>query len=277
MAPPGADRTSGGFGLRLVSSVALAIPAIAAIIYGFPYFTVLVGLFALALAWEWSSLCAGNHFDWLVGPVLVGSVLLAVGLGAAGLAGWALIAVVLGAALTYAGGRASEREHAVLGALGVVYVGVPCIALLWLRQQPVGGRDVVLWLVAAVVATDIGAYAVGQTVGGPRLAPRISPGKTWSGLLGGVACAAVVGAVAADWLGGARAWPLAATSAALGVVSQAGDLLESAVKRRFGVKDMSTIIPGHGGVFDRVDGLLAAALVVAAVTLASGGSVLSWR
>lgn len=277
MAPPGADRAFGGFWLRLASSVALAIPAAAAIVYGAPYFAVLVGIVAIALAWEWSSLCAGGRFDRLVGSLLTGSVVLAVGLGAARLAGGALIVVVLGAVLTYAAGRAGRREHAGLGALGVVYVGVPCIALLWLRQQPVDGRDVVLWLVAAVVATDVGAYAVGRTVGGPRLAPRISPGKTWSGLLGGVACAAVVGAVAADWLGGARAWPLAAASATLGVVAQAGDLLESAVKRRFGVKDMSTIIPGHGGVFDRMDGLLAAAVVIAAVTLASGGGVLSWR
>ncbi len=173
-------------------------------------------------------------------------------------------------------GAPSAAARARWLAIGLVYVAVPCIALVWLRAEPLG-RETIMWLFAVVWATDIGAYFTGRGVGGPKLAPRISPGKTWSGLAGGVACAAAVGLAAAVLLGVADAWRLAVAGALLALVAQGGDLWESMVKRRFHAKDSGTLIPGHGGVLDRLDGLMAAAPAVAAATLACNESVLACR
>ena len=131
-------------------------------------------------------------------------------------------------------------------------------------------------LLALVVAADTGGYLVGRTVGGPKLAPRISPNKTWSGLGGAVAGAALVGLLTAFILNHTNVLVLTLISAVIGLLEQGGDLVESAFKRHFGVKDTSQIIPGHGGVLDRVDGLLAVAVAVLVINLWAGGSVLAW-
>jgi len=160
---------------------------------------------------------------------------------------------------------------------GAGYIVASVWALIHLRNDPDLGAVTVFWLFAMVWAVDTGAYAAGRVIGGPKLTPRISPNKTWAGLGGGVLFAAVVGAVTALVLERQSVIPLALVSGALGIVSQGGDLLESWVKRRFDKKDSGTIIPGHGGLFDRVDGLLAAALVAALISEASGkGSLLAW-
>jgi len=161
-------------------------------------------------------------------------------------------------------------------AAGFLYIALPSAALLYLRGDAEAGLETVLWLLAVVWAADTGAYAVGRLVGGPKLAPRISPAKTWSGLFGGIGSAGAVGWAAALILGLEGMLGLVLWSATVGAVSQGGDLLESWIKRRFGVKDTSGILPGHGGLFDRVDGLLAAAVAVAAVTAAGKGSILTW-
>jgi phosphatidate cytidylyltransferase len=134
-----------------------------------------------------------------------------------------------------------------------------------------------LWLLAVVSATDIGAYAVGRGVGGPRLAPLWSPRKTWSGFAGGVLCAALAGGATALALGVWPALPLVLVSAGLAIVAQLGDLAESVAKRRFGVKDSSGLIPGHGGLLDRLDGFLAVIPVVALMTVVGGRGVLAWQ
>ncbi len=141
---------------------------------------------------------------------------------------------------------------------GLVYIGAACWGLIYLRQS-IDGRELVLWLFIAVWASDTGAYVFGRLIGGPKLAPVLSPKKTWAGLIGGIACAALAGATAAVWHS-LEVLSVAAVGACLGVVAQAGDLLESWAKRCFGVKDSGSIIPGHGGLFDRVDGLMAAAI-----------------
>lgn len=282
MAPLAPSRSAGEFWPRAASAVVIAVPVVAAIHFGFPYFELLVAVVAVALACEWSALCAGGRFDRSTGPVLILSSLGALAATAAGAPGFGLLAVAFGVALAYGVARAGGRKAAGLTALGALYVGLPCVALVWLRQETTYGRETVLWMVAVVVAMDIGGYVVGRAVGGPRLAPRVSPSKTWSGLAGGMMLAAAVGALMALAMDGrtpaGTGLPaLAGASAVLALVSQGGDLLESAVKRRFGVKDMSAVIPGHGGVFDRVDGHLAAALAVAAAALLLGGDVPAWR
>ena len=144
---------------------------------------------------------------------------------------------------------------------GLVYIVPALVALLWLRGLPDGLRWVA-FLAAIVWSGDIGAYLVGRLIGGPRLAPRISPGKTWSGAAGGTACAVLAGvAVISGHL------VAALPALALSLAAQAGDLLESALKRRFGVKDSGRIIPGHGGLLDRLDGVLTAAPLAALLAL----------
>jgi len=170
-------------------------------------------------------------------------------------------------------GAMGRLEHAAWQVAGAPYIGLPVLALVWLRADI--GYQGTFWLLLVVWATDIGAYAAGRSFGGPLLAPRISPKKTWAGLAGGMVSAAMVGAATALVLGGA--WlPLAAISGALAVVAQAGDLAESHAKRHFGVKDASALIPGHGGLLDRVDGVLAVAPVVALLELFVGGLPV-WR
>ena len=152
-------------------------------------------------------------------------------------------------------------------ALGIVYVCLPVMALLYLREQTpdIYGLMLAFWALALVWATDIGAYFAGRAIGGPRLAPRISPSKTWAGLGGGVLAALVVGFLLHRF--GNLPIQLAAASGLLAVAAQLGDLLESAMKRRAGVKDSGTLLPGHGGVLDRLDGVVAVAPLAALLYL----------
>jgi phosphatidate cytidylyltransferase len=134
-----------------------------------------------------------------------------------------------------------------------------------------------LWLLLTVVVTDTGAFFAGRLIGGPRLAPRISPKKTWAGLGGAVVASFALGLVFASFDPSAPpAATLALAGASLAVIAQTGDLAESWVKRHFGVKDSSGLIPGHGGILDRVDGLVAAAMALALVQWASAGRLLAW-
>lgn len=272
-APAVAERDS--LALRAASALVLALIAVGATLLGGPAFDLLVAAGAGVLVWEWDRLCGEGRFG-LAGVALLAAALATVLAASLGLTASA-VAMVLGGALVV------DRLAAALGSphphwrgAGALYVGLPAIALLWLRDEAHGER-LVLWLFIVVWATDIGAYAVGRLVGGPHLAPRLSPHKTWAGLGGGIVAAAVAGAAVARGLASADAGVLTALSAALAVVAQLGDLAESAIKRHFSVKDMSGLIPGHGGLFDRVDGLLAAAPAVALVQLLWGGSVLAWR
>ncbi len=132
--------------------------------------------------------------------------------------------------------------------------------------------EVILWILFAVWATDIGAYAAGRAIGGPKLAPRISPNKTWAGLGGGVLAAILIGVAAGAVVSWAPSLELAILSGVLAVVAQGGDLFESGVKRHFGVKDSSNLIAGHGGFLDRLDGVLAAGVAMVVLLWARGGA-----
>jgi len=146
---------------------------------------------------------------------------------------------------------------------GFLYVAIPAFALLVLNWAWFG---IVFWVMVVTWATDSFAYFAGRAIGGPKLAPRISPSKTWSGLLGGMAGAAVLGWLAAHWL--ELGSPFLYIGAIMGAVAQGGDLYESWMKRRAGVKDSGTILPGHGGVLDRLDGFLPVILVTLAFLMA---------
>jgi phosphatidate cytidylyltransferase len=182
--------------------------------------------------------------------------------------------VVLGGLVTAAAASYRRRRGPIL-ALALAYIGVACLAVLWLRDRPEVGLGLTIWLLAAVWATDTGALGFGRWIGGAKLAPACSPNKTWAGLMGGMACAAAASAAVSlvlSSLGQSLWWPswagMALGGAGLALISQGGDLLESWYKRYFGVKDTGRIIPGHGGLLDRVDGLMAAGLALAVAVYA---------
>lgn len=262
--------------LRIISALVLAPLPVAAIWFGWPWLPLLTGAAAAVMAWEWGRLCRGGHFG-RTGIVLVAVVLAAVGAAALASTGLALGTTLLGAGVVLWAARKTSDAEPQWAAFGAIWVALPCVCLLWLAHDGPAGRVTLLWVLAVVWATDIGAYVVGRTSGGPRLAPRWSPRKTWAGLAGGTACAGLAGWATAVWLGISPALPLVAVSAGLAIVEQFGDLAESVAKRRFGVKDSSGLIPGHGGLLDRLDGLLAVIPVVALLTLIDGRSLLAWR
>lgn len=257
--------------LQRVVSAAVMLPiAVAAVWLGGWAFAGLVIVAGALMAWEWSRMVYaepwGVEMYGLAGAVIVsgiaamvGPVVYALGFAAAFWAGSVIFAAV--------------RHRDLAWRLAAIpYICLPIIALIELRRDPELGLAAILWLFCVIWATDICAYFTGRTLGGPKLAPRASPNKTWSGLIGGVAGAAAVGAATAQFLGQGDAYALAAFSGLLAAAGQSGDIAESAIKRRFGVKDSSNLIPGHGGIMDRVDGLVAAAVVTVAVGwLRSGG------
>jgi phosphatidate cytidylyltransferase len=274
MAQPSASASRSSLGPRVISALALAPVALILVWLGGWALAAFTGFVAILMIFEWSRLTAAGGPGWARSAAI--AVLLAALLSAAlGAFGWALAMVLLGAAAAGLSGLAT-RPLAWLGA-GIVYVGLPCLALLWLRGLSPLGLETVLWVLALVWAVDIGAYFAGRTIGGPKLAPRISPSKTWAGLGGGVLAAIIVGALFAWAAAGASVAFIVALSAGLAILEQAGDLMESAIKRHFHVKDAGSLIPGHGGVLDRVDGLIAVLIAVAGLSLAGGGSPLGWR
>jgi len=262
--------------LRTLSALILAPIAIVAVWLGWPWLPLVTAIAGVGMAWEWARLCCAGRLP-ASGVLLIGAVLAAIAAAALGQLAFAVLLCLAGAALVFLVARPEAQGDPGWLALGALWVALPCVLLLWLARVPEGGRLTVLWLLAVVWATDIGAYAAGRQFGGPLLAPRWSPGKTWAGLFGGAGCAALVGWITAGMLGVSPAVTLVLVSAGLAIVEQFGDLAESVAKRRFGVKDSSGLIPGHGGLLDRLDGLLAVVPAVALLTVIGDGSVLTWQ
>jgi phosphatidate cytidylyltransferase len=276
--PLGAAKLGAGeLALRVVSALLLAPVAIGIAWLGGWLFAVFWGVAALLVFWEWTSLVSGEDRR----AVLIAggaSIVLAVALAAAsGNAAEGIHDVrLLGAITVLAMGvlavaALSPRPQRLWIAAGVPYAGLLGIAPVVLRSDAQYGFLAIVFLFAIVWATDILAYFTGRAFGGPKLAPRVSPKKTWSGAVGGIV-AAVAAALTIAWLAGlARMIPVALLAVVLSCVAQAGDLFESALKRRFGVKDSSHLIPGHGGLMDRLDGFVVAAVVAAVIGVARGG------
>ncbi len=254
---------------RAVSAALLAAATLACLWAGAVAWALLVMLVAAGLALEWVRLCGARpaRLPGLLVPLAAILPVVAAAADRPRLGGGLLAAGLVAC-------WAASRRWVL--AAGVVYVGAAGLALIWLREDAAAGRINVLFLMMVVWASDIGAYAVGRLCGGPKLAPLISPGKTWSGAAGGLAAAVAAGLAVALWAPGLPA-RTALVAGALGVVSQAGDLLESAIKRRFGVKDTGRLIPGHGGLLDRLDGVLAAAPAAALLAVVLGRGVHLWR
>ncbi len=266
---------------RVLSAAVLLPAAVACIWLGAEFFTALMAVCIAVLAWEWVHLC-GLRTRVLPGAALPAVVLLACALSVVEEGRAALIVLGLGFAATYVtanrrwGGLAPEKPPLWLAA-GVLYIGLAGIALIELRHDNEAGRANVLFLFAVVWASDSGAYLAGRLLGGPKLAPAISPGKTWAGSAGGLVASVLAGLAVAAAVAPGALGRVAAVAVILGVATQAGDLLESAIKRHFKVKDTSSLIPGHGGLLDRLDGVLAAAPAAALLALSVGYGVPLWR
>ena len=255
--------------LRIVSALVLAVIVLALTWVGGTAFRLLAAIIAAAIFYEWAMMTRSitGQSQQIVAAGLLAIVLIALvaGFDAAVVSALFAIGLVLVALDAW-----RSRQSAWLP-VGFAYAGLSGVALGMLRGSDMAGLTAILFLFATVWATDILAYFVGRAVGGPKLAPAISPGKTWSGAIGGAVGGLVAGLAVLAFTGGASL-SMAVVAIVLSVVSQVGDLFESAVKRRRGVKDSSNLIPGHGGVMDRVDGLVAAALVLYLMALASGAA-----
>jgi phosphatidate cytidylyltransferase len=261
----------GGFRLRVLSALVLIPPVLLAVWLGGWALAALVTLVAAGMGWEWARL---TGFAAPLGMLLPCAAAVPVIAMAMGMAGASLVLAAAAVAVLWPAARRAGAPAPAWSALGTAWIALPCLAVVWLDR--VGGWPMILWLFVTVWATDSGAFVAGRSLGGPRLAPRLSPNKTWAGFAGGAVLAALVGWATAA-LAHAAAAPLVAASVGLAVAAQAGDLAESMAKRRFGAKDSGQIIPGHGGLLDRLDGMLAAAALQWLLTLASGASPLLWR
>jgi len=255
--------------VRLASALVLG-PLVLAITYfgGFAFGLLMLAASMLFL-WEWFTMTGTRATS---APSLVGqgglvaiAVLHMIGMPEAGLG-----VMFLSALAVFAVSGFSKTGR--WGLEGALYSGLALYALLVLRSGA-GGLIVTFFLLFVVWATDIFAYFTGRALGGPKLWQRVSPKKTWSGAIGGLIFATAFGAGVAYWAGANLIFVWALLAAGLSIVSQAGDLLESAIKRRFDVKDSSKLIPGHGGIMDRIDGLVAAAIFAVLIGLVAGGTL----
>jgi phosphatidate cytidylyltransferase len=267
-------------GLRVASAVVLipaalyatlgdnqhVIPALEGWHEGLPYL-VLVSVGVALLAIEWGGMSAPRA-PVRVSAAVTAAVLISVFLGYQDHFVLAWCAVILGAAAAALVAR-GMAERAADAAFGVFYIAPAAVCLIWLRSTRQGPWWT-LMLFAATWAADIGAFVVGSLLKGPKLWPRFSPNKTWSGFVGGLLAAMATGAVMASLpYFDLNLWAAAFIGLAVGVATMAGDLWESALKRRFGVKDSGDLIPGHGGLLDRVDGLMFAVVVMACARMAN--------
>ncbi|MGE3150098.1 MAG: phosphatidate cytidylyltransferase [Pseudorhodoplanes sp.] len=253
--------------LRIASAVVLAPLAIAAAYFGGFVFVAFWTAAAIGILWEWMRLVETAQ---TLPPFLVGTGALCVCAFLLGMdyPSVAMIAVALGALGAAAIARFGKP---IWIAGGVFYAGAILIALVFLRDDPQFGFLAIMLLFAVVWTTDILGYFAGRALGGPKLAPAISPKKTWSGSIVGLAGAVAAALLVARGFGSGHALYIAAIAFVLSVASQAGDLFESRIKRFFDTKDTGNLVPGHGGLMDRLDGFWAAAVVAALIGAAVGG------
>lgn len=247
---------------RIVSAVALVLVGLGCMWVGGDAFGILLIIAAGLMGWETSRM----HADPQIVPFAFGLVIAAVVLSSMFLpVFWSVVLVSLAIGATLLGHH--TRAPVVFTSIAIV---ITCSTLFALRSH--FGFGWTLWLVLVVVASDIGGYFAGKLIGGPKILPAISPKKTWSGTLGGWALAAVVGLIAIQL--GMGGFGLILISVVMAIAAQIGDLLESLMKRKAGVKDSSNLIPGHGGLLDRFDGTMGAAIVLGLILALGGAGVM---
>jgi len=253
--------------LRIASAAVLAPLALVTAYSGGWLFALFWGAAALAVLWEWMELVAGKAHRPLF-------ILCAAAVAAAGLLVWldrpisALLMLGLGALAAAIFAPSALRLWVTLG---IGYAGAMLLAPILLRHDAAYGFAVIVLLFAIVWSTDVCGYFAGRAFGGPKLMPVVSPKKTWSGAIAGTAGAMIVGLLVASPFGSFKTVAMLAITFVLSVLAQFGDLFESWVKRQFGAKDSSRLIPGHGGVMDRLDGFWAAAVAGCLIGLMRGG------
>lgn len=279
--PPGPAATKGKFGdlrLRLASAVAVACVALFCIWLGGIWIAILAALAAAAMVLEWRSITAhtGGPAGADVAPyalAVVAGVLL-VQFGPV----WAAVLVLIALSAAGLGWDARRGRHraGLWAVAGALYIGAAGMAFVALRGFEPFGFLSIIWAALVVIAADVGGYFAGRTIGGPKLWPAVSPNKTWAGLIGGIVLAFLVGGIFSGATTGTYLLQVCTVSAVAALLAQAGDLAESALKRHFGVKDAGTLMPGHGGLLDRLDGHMAAVLVAAAITFTREQAVFIW-
>lgn len=248
---------------RVVSGLVLASLGASAAWFGGPWLAAACGAAVVAMSYEWARMSEPEALNHAFGFALTGS------LGAVLIASWGNVWLAT-AWMCLCAGVSALRRRSFMGLLetagGALYVGLPPAVFLWLRDRAPEGRETILTLFGLIWSADIFAYLGGKLIGGPRVARGLSPNKTWSGIVAGTLAAAIVGYLIGGRLHDDEAmrrhW--FAIGALVGFTGLVGDLFESFLKRRFGVKDASRLIPGHGGVLDRIDSLIAATLLVGA-------------
>lgn len=259
----------GDLGVRALSAVVL-IPAVLVDVWvGGIWFYLLVALIGILMAQEWVAIVHKDNplqFALHAAGAMCGA-LLPLNIGLAG----GLVSIAVLTALSVAAALRAEPGGPWWRYLGVPYVSLPPIAFVVLRNDPAFGVAAIVLVMLMVWAADTLAYFAGRIIGGPKLAPRISPKKTWAGMGGAMAGSALAALVVGLALGLPGLGMLLFVAALLAVVEQGGDLFKSAMKRHYGVKDSGRLIPGHGGVIDRVDGLVAVAIAAALIGAARAG------
>ena len=259
---------------RILTSLVLVPSALLAVYLGGWVLGAWATAAGLAMAREWVKIVHHEEAPgWRLGlhatAILLSQVLLLMGMSNYAVASILLMALI--------GNVYAQRlgERSVWTVMGILFIALPCLAFSELRLLVPGGLETVLWILCIVWATDSAAYLAGSSIGGPKLVPLISPNKTWVGAVAGLAAGIVAGIAFAQALGLGSNGAYFAACAATSLLTQCGDLAESSLKRTFGVKDASDLIPGHGGALDRLDGLIVATCGVAAFVYVSGQSPLS--
>jgi len=272
------EGTSGSGNLRLrVASAAVLAPVVVAItiVGGWIFFAVCT-VAAGGILWEWTSLAAGRADARILTPgwvaLLLAGAFIGLGLPYASFGMIAIGAALAGLVVVALPPDEAAPSAAVWAAAGVVYAGAGLLGPALLRSDPEWGLTALLFLFATVWITDIFAYFCGHVIGGSRLWPTLSPNKTWSGAVGGLIGGVAAGITVAYASGVAKLGMIGVMAVLLSILAQAGDLLESAVKRRFGAKDTGWLIPGHGGLMDRLDGFLVAAFAALIIGMLRQGT-----
>ena len=266
--------------VRIVSSAVVAPIALLALSYSVLTSALLASIASAAMMWEWRSIVSTRRPVGTIGRVFVDWAL--VGVAALLPLVAALLSpeiAILGLFIVIGAGASILRAHTGVGAwsaLGLLFISFSSIGFVFLRGVETYGLLSIILVASVVIASDVGGYFWGRIIGGPKLWPRVSPGKTWAGLFGGLVFAAVVGGLFSWATTGTYYYQVCTVSAIAALFAQSGDLAESAFKRYFNTKDASTLLPGHGGVLDRLDSHMAALLVAATVTAVRGQPIFTW-